>query len=132
MANFLERYRNGERTEVWAELLTYGEKVRQEPLLSDAYAVALETMGRAKNNIEILASRLLAIGYRFGIYPDVTVLKHYPGPLVPPSIDVAQRIQQFEEELGLLPLSLRAFWEIVGSVNFIGFRPSWPEYSDPL
>src|SRR6185295_5560194 len=37
-----------------------------------------------------------------------------------------------EEEAGPLPLSLVAFWEVVGSVDFVGMHPEWPNGLDPL
>jgi hypothetical protein len=43
MTTYLERYRNGEREQVWAELLALGAQVREEPLFSDALAIARET-----------------------------------------------------------------------------------------
>ena len=132
MPSFLERYQKREQTEVWSELMSFGERVREEPLLSDAQAVASETMRRAKSNVEVIVSRLSVIGYRFGMYPDQTRLKHYPGAIVPPPPDVTERIVRLENSAGFLPLSLSAWWAIVGSVNFMGYHPSWPEMSDPL
>jgi len=66
LANFIVRYLQGEYQEVWDELLLQGSSVKQEPLFSDAMAVARETMRRVKQNIEILIPRLVSIGYRFG------------------------------------------------------------------
>lgn len=50
MPQFLERYLNGEYEQVWAELLELGAQIRDEPLYSDALAVARETMNRARKN----------------------------------------------------------------------------------
>ncbi len=65
MSNYYDRYRRGERIEVWSELITLGEAVRQEPVYSDAVAVARETMTRARENVETLITRLDGIGYEF-------------------------------------------------------------------
>jgi len=54
MATYLERYLNGEYEQVWSELIALGEQVRQEPIYSDAYAVAEEAMRRVRVNIELL------------------------------------------------------------------------------
>jgi hypothetical protein len=54
MASYLERYLNGEREQVWAELMTLGAAVREVPLYSDAWAVASETMRRVRHTIELL------------------------------------------------------------------------------
>jgi hypothetical protein len=55
--SYLDRYRAGEQTEAWAELVALGPAVRQEPLVSDALAVARETMHRVRENIERLIPR---------------------------------------------------------------------------
>lgn len=43
---------------------------------------------------------------------------------IPPHRNIAKQLRQLEQRLGTLPLSLRAFYEVVGSVNFIGSHPS--------
>jgi hypothetical protein len=65
VSNYYDRYRRGERIEVWSDLIALGETVRQEPVYSDAAAVARETMTRARENIETLITRLDGIGYEF-------------------------------------------------------------------
>ena len=45
-------------------------------------------------------------------------------PHVPPGARVRKEIAGFEKEFGVLPLSLRAFYEVVGEVNLIGHHPS--------
>jgi len=67
MATFLERYLNGQSAEVWSDLVALGDQVRKEPVLSEAQAVANETMRRARHNLEVLIPRLANAGYRFGI-----------------------------------------------------------------
>ncbi len=125
MATWLERYRKGQHEQVWNEMMAVGERIRDEPLFSDALAVARETMRRARDNIEILRARLERIGYRFA-YPDEAVM--------PPRPDVHRCIEELERRVGPMPLALRAWYEIVGSVNFIGYHPHWDEtaYTDPL
>jgi len=125
MAALIERYRAGEHEQVWVELMAMGEKVREEPMWSEAMDVARETMRRAKANIELLRERLIHIGYQFA-YPDEVI--------VPPAPDVAAKIAQLEQHVGPLPLSLRAWYEIIGSVNFIGSHPEWDPraHVDPL
>jgi hypothetical protein len=125
MATWLERYRRGEHERVWSEMIAAGEHIRREPLFSDALAVARETMSRARENIAVLRVRLERIGYRFA-YPDEAVQ--------PPRPDVQHCIEELERRVGPMPLALRAWYEIVGSVNFIGYHPKWNNsaYSDPL
>jgi hypothetical protein len=50
MLAFLEGYRNGEHAEVWSGLERLGESVRDEPYVTDAAAVAEETMKRARHD----------------------------------------------------------------------------------
>lgn len=140
MPTYLDRYRNGEHEQVWAELLALGEQVRSEPLYDDARAVAGETMSRARANVERLVPRLLELGYQFA-YPQAE-----DGPLRysvydPPDATTAERIADLERVVGPIPLALRAWYEVVGSVSFIGTHPTLapasqagaPEvYSDPL
>lgn len=120
MTTFLERYQQGERETVWAELVALGEKVREEPYLSDAQAVARETMTRARTNVERIYERLQAIQYHFE-FPQRA--------FVPPPADVRAQLDEFESLIGVLPLSLRAWCEIVGEVNFMGTYPMLSYYA---
>ncbi len=62
---FLRRYQAGEHEAVWAEMTALGAAVRTAPHLDDAWAVARETMRRARSNVETLIRRLDALGYQF-------------------------------------------------------------------
>jgi uncharacterized protein DUF6745 len=58
-------------------------------------------------------------------------------PHVPPDSRVAKQLRRIEKRTGVLPLSVRAFYEVVGAVDFNGVHPSLapPEAStcpDPL
>ncbi|UBF29113.1 hypothetical protein K9N68_15505 [Kovacikia minuta CCNUW1] len=130
--SFVNRYRAGEQEQVWAELLALGESIREKPLFNEAYAVAYETMSRVRTNVELLVPRLQSIGYEFGIYPDGSPRSYHSQAHIPPAPDISIKIATLEELVGTLPLSLRVFWEVVGSVAFIGYHPDWPDYSDPL
>lgn len=148
MASFLDRYLRGEHEAVWEELTALGEQVRTEPIYSDAWAVASETMRRARTNVEWLIPRLEEIGYRFGIWEDSRWIDNrwerglypvddYAGPHTPPSPEAAAQVRDLENLVGTLPLSLRAWLEIVGDVDFRGFHPGWASeypapYPDPL
>jgi hypothetical protein len=65
---------------------------------------------------------LEAIGYRFTA-PDGTSRKRN-GVHVPPGTRVRQQLQRLEKSVGPLPLSLRAFCEVVGAVDLIGTHPA--------
>jgi hypothetical protein len=211
--HYLDGYLHGEQQAVWDELVALGAAVREEPLYSDALAVARETSRRARVNIETLIPRLVKIGYRFGYgwlqpYARDRLLRAYPAkydpatgkytsksavlppqvpesftfadrmayqeyleqaqsmpPLFMPATDreeqiadyeekfarvppepphdgareawrklkmeqeerstAAQMISEYESAYGVLPLSVRAWYEIVESVNFVGDHDGW-------
>jgi len=134
MSGFLERYRQGEYQEVWDELDALGVGVRERLVYSEALAVAHETMQRVRHNIEVVISRLEALGYQFGYawmqqYPpvDETWVAEQPARRILPSEETPQRLERFEELVGAIPLSVRAFWSEVGAVNLVGAHPRWEE-----
>ncbi|HEY47190.1 MAG TPA: hypothetical protein G4O14_10445 [Anaerolineae bacterium] len=140
MISYFERYQEFasagyQNSRVWAELTSLGDDIRQEPLYSDARAVACETMTRAKHNIEVLIERLHTLEYHF-LYPQE--IWNTPDP------DTIMTLDAFEAQYGLLPLSIRMWYEVVGSLCLMGSHPklsymdsfdsgaSNPFYSDPL
>ncbi len=131
MTPYLDRYMAGEYERVWDELVALGAEVREEPLYSDALAVARETMRRVRNNIEMLIPRLDPMGYQFA-YGWASGRDFPSGPpdpvFSPPPPNVAEILAELEAGTGVLPLSLRAFYEVVGSVNVVG-QPS-EEWTD--
>jgi hypothetical protein len=135
MTTFLDRYLHGEYERVWDELYAKGEAVQQEPLLKDAVSVARETMLRVHTNVEQITARLYSLGYAFGIYPDGrTKIYGYSQPHQKPKRNIEKEIAEFEqlEGVGKVPLSLKFFWQLVGDVDWMGYHPLWPTYSDPL
>lgn len=109
---FLDRYLAGEHAQVWADLVALGADVRVDPHAADALAVAYETMRRVDANVRTLVQRLTALQYTF------TARAH-----VPPTPNVRKEIAEFEKRVGAMPLSLRAFYEVVGEANLIGHHP---------
>jgi hypothetical protein len=130
--NYLERYLAGEYEQVWSELQALGPSVRQKPYLAEAHKVAAETMRRVRRNCERIVARLRASDYQFGVYPDGSTGYFTEGPLVDPSKEMRNDRKELEEICGPLPLSLVAFWQEVGSVDWVGMRPGWPDGLDPL
>ncbi len=138
--DLLERYLNGEHVQVWSELNALGTGVRSGEQLEQARAVAHETMRRVKTNIDTLRERWSARGFRFGYAwagkrarAEVEQAPPLHGQPLPGAV-----LDAFENEKGVLPVSLRAFYELIGSVNFVGASPPgdarWPgrEEMDPL
>lgn len=129
---YLARYLAGEHRQVWADLRALGPDVRREPVLSDARAVAEETMRRVRRNLEVIEARLRAMGYDFASYPDGAPREFASAPLGAPSDGSAREAEAVRGEMGPIPLSLDAFWSTVGSVDFVGRHPWWPKMSDSL
>jgi hypothetical protein len=113
--SFFDRYMSGECERVWSELVALGHQARHADYFGDAYAVAKETMRRVRRNVEVLVRRLNGLGYEFA-RPEAAYF--------PPDRAALERIVAVEDSLGPLPLSLRAFYEIVGSVDF---TQSWDQ-----
>jgi hypothetical protein len=119
MAGYLERYRRGECVQVWAELVALGGQIREPRLSAEAMSVAREIMTRARANIELLAPRLKSLGYQFA-HPDRV--------FVPADEDFRSLVSDMEQRGGTLPLSLRAWCDVVGEVNFMGSHPKLSTY----
>lgn len=185
--SYLERYTNGEYELVWDELQALRSAVRQEPVYSDALAVARETMRRVRSTIEELIQRLLGIGFVFGYdrhlmhfvqsiragtmdwtdyLGSLAWVQQQPPLFLPATLmedqlakmmryklahdaDVFRRewradptnppvmgdyLEELKQEYGPVPLSIQAWYEEVGAVNFFGYHPRWPAMSicDPV
>lgn len=146
MPTYLDRYIAGEHKQVWAELVAFGPAVRDEPVYADARAVAHETMRRVRHNIETLIPRLVETGFHFLRYgqdifrdwsPVVAEEVHRTSQVFGlPSPTVRETLARLEWKAGgPLPLSLCAFYEVIGTVNLNGKYPHWritPESLDAL
>jgi len=111
----------GEHKAVWTELLARGADVRTDPHAADALAVTYETMRRVRENVTTIVARLAAAGFQFTTpegRPRSRADAH-----VPPDARTAKRVERLEKEAGVLPLSVRAFCEVVGAVDLIGRHP---------
>jgi hypothetical protein len=106
--DLLARYQRGEHSEVWKQLRGYG--AIDGDLRHEALAVARATMERVRQNVALLASRLAERGWRA-----LSGSLHTP----PDPEDVAMMAEVEKRTGAPLPHSLRAFWEIVGGVDFV-------------
>lgn len=104
---------------VWAELVAYQHAVREEPLYRDAKLVAQAMMERARHNIELLVSRLQTLDYQFALPRRVWI---------PPNADTAQKLDTLEHVYGPMPIVLRTWFEVVGTVDFTGAHPKLSSY----
>lgn len=106
---------------LWSELVSYGPAVREEPVYRDAKAVAQAMMQRARHNVALLVPRLHEIGYRF-VDPERI--------WVPPTPTMTQMFDDLEQEFGPLPILVRAWFDVVGMVNFMGAHPKLSSCAD--
>ena len=110
--DLLSRYLRGDHCRVWQELHSH-EAVGGD-LLEEARAVAAETMKRVAAAADLLAERLAARGWK----PLGGLSEHMrtrPSPK-----DDLTIIKQIEARTrSPLPLSLLAFWQYVGGINFV-------------
>jgi hypothetical protein len=106
--SLLVRYEAGDHTGVWQELRAY--KAISGAFREDALDVARATMRRVLHNADLLAERLHARGWI-----------SWSGALrTPPSREDFDAMEEIEATTGApLPPSLRAFWEVVGGIDFV-------------
>jgi len=113
--SLLSRYQNGDFEAGWRDMVALGPDVRKKPFEKAAWAVAQETMRRAKRNIELLVERLKKLDYRFLheelVYSPCTKKEH-------------KALRDMERKGVIIPLSFRAFLEAVGTVDLIGSHPT--------
>ena len=79
-------------------------------------------MRRAQRNIETIVSRLHDMNYRFLVLePPAAQRGDQPFMLAP--VGASEQLRKLEREGMILPLSLEAWVEHVGSVNLMGAHP---------
>ncbi|MBI4956339.1 MAG: hypothetical protein HY908_30260, partial [Myxococcales bacterium] len=106
--DFLARYASGAHADVWRELGELGATVRHADLVDEARAVALATMERVRTNLERIAALLRKHGYEL----------RQGKKAVGKRVDASKLLGQIEKTAGgAVPLSLAAFWQVVGSVD---------------
>ncbi len=104
----MTRYLRGEHGPVWNELRSH--EALGGDLLEEARAVAKETMKRVARSADVLAERLAALGW-VPLYGELRTR---------PRTEDREVMRRIEETTGApLPVSLRAFWEVVGGINFV-------------
>ncbi|MGZ9928861.1 hypothetical protein ACXNSR_03110 [Streptomyces sp. NC-S4] len=109
--SLVSRYLAGEHERVWEELAALDRRP-PKALAAQAEAVAMETMERVRCGLAAVVERLHA-----GAYP----FHEKARALVPPPLDALRSVQRLEGLTGgPLPLSLRAFYLVVGSVDLSG------------
>src|SRR5438128_127717 len=109
MNSFSEQYRAGQRSEVWASLRKLGEYVWDNSILPSARSVAAIAVERCIENISMLHSRLIKLGYQF-LHPEAAFALARAGQ--------EGHLNEFEHRYGRLPLFVRVWHEKIESVDF--------------
>ena len=106
----LEKYKNGEMKEVYAEIQKVGQDVFMPENFPEVEAVLIETFERVAYNLEVIYSELKNINYVFYDRP-------YHKPL-PNTDKLLKKLDKAVKDFGFVPLSLKYFYKIVGGVDF--------------
>lgn len=133
--NWLKRYEQGQREAVWDELCALGYDVRSPTVLAEAREVARAAMRIVRSNIEVLVPRWESAGYEFGydFMGDWAAdeIAEAPPLLGSPTAEDVAVLDEFEAKIGCLPVTLRAFYEVVGAINLVGQPPDgWPDLEE--
>ena len=104
----LERYKAGDCEAVWQRLKNLGE-IKQQFVRDEALEVAREMMRRVRYNFNIIVNNLIKVGFEF-YEPEKVV--------VPAKPDACEYLDDFEQQWGILPLSVRAWFEVIHSIKF--------------
>lgn len=129
--NWLDRYRAGQRDQVWHELRRLGGGVREPGLREEAMLVCDEMARRARRNVEMIIERLTSAGYRFHTndYAQDPVTPH-----IPPTAAAAAHADWLAGRFGPVPMTLLSWVRLVGDVWLVGTHPQWAQSTsaDPL
>lgn len=130
-SRWLERYRDGEREQVWHELRQYGQGVRAPGVDAQAQSVCDEMARRARHNIDVVVSRLRDQGYRFHTNDEA---QEPVEPLLPPGTEAVALVAWLEATMGEIPMVVSSWLRLVGDVWLVGTHPAWPQSAaaDPL
>ncbi len=124
-ADWLERYRHGQRWQVWHEMRQLGATVRQnEELALEAQQVCDEMARRAQQNVEMIIERLTADGYWFHTNDDEQTPVE---SLLPADEGALPVLDWLNETFDSVPMTLVSWLRIVGDVWLVGTHPDWPD-----
>ncbi|HWI50629.1 MAG TPA: hypothetical protein VNT01_00630 [Symbiobacteriaceae bacterium] len=120
MRSLLDLYRNGNgmETYVWEQLMAKGELQEGTAEWSEAHTVAVETMGRVRQNVSMIVEHLAGQKYIFGM--DLENGNNPAQVWVAPEPNTSEMLRRLTQLVGPIPMSLRTWWEVVGSVSLQG------------
>jgi len=113
--NFYERYISGETESVYADIEKLGGEAFSPRYYTDIEKVLTETFHRIKFNLDIIYKALVDINYVFWKDKTVNDEAHQPPPL--DTRELLSTLEQHIDTVGKLPVSMKKFYEIVGSCN---------------
>lgn len=117
--SFSKLYHDCCHAQWWDELLDLGPLTPGSPEWEDAYDVAQQTATLARQNVEVIVEFLSHNDYHFG-FGSGSTFQPNPNPWTLPSSETRSKIRRLEETAGAVPLSIRAWWEIVRDVCLQG------------
>lgn len=128
MVSLYDQYLDGRYQAVYDELLSMQEHIYETHIYGEAVLVAREIMRRVRVNIELLIPRLHLMGYHFGEgfseNPEEEAYWRQHAPIYKaPTPEETEQTARLEQLAGILPLTLKCCYEVVGSVNFVGTFP---------
>lgn len=138
---FYDHYQQGFYQEVYNDLLAMQEQVFEETVYPDAIQVIKAIMKRVRTNIEVLIPRLEILGYQF-VDGDLNKGQRGSPPqgqawldemfrtFRNPPAETPQLLNVLEQSVGVLPVSLRGWYEEVGSVNLVGTFPATKDHNE--
>jgi len=139
MSDKYERYQSGFHQEVYDELLAMQERIYEPGIYEEALSVMRAMMKRVRSNIEQIIGRLETLGYLFrkgGFWENyspekkVGLEREYP-TFHPPTSETLRQVDMLEQFTGPLPLSLKCWYQEVGSVNLVGLFAGEKRESGP-
>lgn len=113
-----ERCINGQTEQVYQDISALGQDAFLPANLLDIEKVLTETFHRVSYNIDIIYSELKNINYLFKTEFEY----NFQRPIVRPLADTEKLLTKLDtlvRPFGFVPLSLKMFYRIVGSCNFV-------------
>lgn len=124
--NFYDRYINGEDgRSVYKDIYTLGQQAYSNKYYADVEKTVTETFKRVAYNLDVIFFELKKIEYNFITVTEYNFQKPLLSPL-PNTNNLFIKLQEAVKGFGYLPLSLKLFYQIVGSCNF-----AWDYDTDP-
>ena len=132
--SFYDRYINGETHSVYTDIEKLGEEAFSPGYYPDVEKVLTETFQRVRFNLEVIYKELKNINYVF--WKDkMGNDEALSGPFSDKD-DRLHILMQSVEPVGKLPISMKMFYQIVGSCNFAWNYQDAPkilwEMADPI